>query len=95
MPSAHLIEREYQIQKALQGKVPVAKMIDYVNTGVLDTDFYLMEYVRGRIFTDGNLDNVAAESRKQIHEELIRVLAQIQSVDLKEANLENYGKRGI
>lgn len=78
----------------MQGKVPVAQMIDYVKAGVLNTDFYLMDYVKGRIFTDANLDNSPLESRRQIHEELIRVLAQIQSVDLKAANLLDYGKPG-
>jgi aminoglycoside phosphotransferase (APT) family kinase protein len=70
-------------------------MIDYVKAGVLDTDFYLMQYIRGRIFTDANLDAVPLESRREIHEEVIRVLAQIQSVNLKEANLEDYGRPGI
>ncbi|KAI6189838.1 hypothetical protein M3Y97_00051900 [Aphelenchoides bicaudatus] len=94
LPSAHLIDREFRIQKALQGRVPIAEMIDYVRSGVLDTDFYLMNYVSGRIFTDANLDNLPADDRRKIHEELIRVLTQIQSVNLKSAQLEDYGKPG-
>lgn len=95
MPSAHLIDREFRIQKALQKRVPVPEMIDYVKAGVLDTDFYLMNYINGRIFTDANLDKVPPAARRQIHEELIRVLAQIQSVHLKDAQLEDYGKPGM
>ncbi|KAI6236963.1 hypothetical protein M3Y95_00214900 [Aphelenchoides besseyi] len=93
LPSAHLIDREYRIQQALEGKVPVAKMIAYVQN-VLDTDFYLMEYISGQIFTDANLDSLTADSRRKVHEELIRVLARLHSVDWRQVGLENYGKEG-
>lgn len=93
LPSAHLIDREFRIQKALRGSgVPVAEMIDYVKAGVLDTDFYLMSYVKGRIFSDANLDSVPLEARRQIHEALITTLTQIHSVDFKSIGLEDYGR---
>ncbi|KAI6219151.1 hypothetical protein M3Y99_01673600 [Aphelenchoides fujianensis] len=93
LPSAHQIDREFRIQRALESKVPLAKMIDYVR-GVLDTDFYLMDYVQGRIFTDGNLYAVPPESRRRIHGELVRVLAQLHAVDWKAAGLADFGKEG-
>jgi aminoglycoside phosphotransferase (APT) family kinase protein len=77
-----LIDREFRIQKALHGRVPVAEMIDYVKAGVLDTEFYLMTYIRGRIFTDANLDGVLPDVRRQIHEELIRVASSLKLVKI-------------
>ncbi|KAH7729904.1 acyl-Coenzyme A dehydrogenase [Aphelenchoides avenae] len=93
LPSAHMIEREYRILKALQGVVPVPKVFAYVEN-VLNTPFYLMEYCRGRIYTDPNLSDVPHSQRKQVYAEMCRVLAKIHSIDYKKLGLGDYGREG-
>jgi len=61
---------------------------------VLGTPFYVMEYVRGRIFKDPTLPGLSKEERRQIYAATIRVLASIHKVDIKAAGLEDYGKSG-
>src|ERR1700722_15143015 len=47
LPSAHQIDREYRIQKALQRTaVPVAEMLHYcADVQVIGTEFYVMEFL--------------------------------------------------
>ena len=54
LPSAHAVDREYRIIKAMKGAgVPVPE--PYLlcrDKGIIGTPFYLMERVQGRIFRD-------------------------------------------
>ena len=53
LPGAHAVEREYRVIEALgRAGVPVPKLVGPICTddSVLGTPFYLMEYVKGRIF---------------------------------------------
>lgn len=61
---------------------------------VLNTPFYLMEYCRGRIYTDPNLSDVPHSQRKQVYAEMCRVLAKIHSIDYKKLGLGDYGREG-
>ncbi|KAK0423004.1 hypothetical protein QR680_007921 [Steinernema hermaphroditum] len=93
LPSAHLIEREYQVMKAIDGKIPVPKMIDYVSEpGILDTPFFLMTYAHGRIFIDPNLPGLRPKDRREIYAELIRVLALIHKADIDGLVASGYGR---
>uniref|UniRef100_A0A915EAG6 Aminoglycoside phosphotransferase domain-containing protein n=1 Tax=Ditylenchus dipsaci TaxID=166011 RepID=A0A915EAG6_9BILA len=93
LPSAHLINREFRVQSAIRGRVPVAKMVDYVED-VLDTPFYLMEYCNGRVFTNPNLPDCLPMERKRIYKEVARVLSSIHSVDLSQVGLMDFGPSG-
>jgi aminoglycoside phosphotransferase (APT) family kinase protein len=97
LPSAHQVEREYQVLKALQGSaVPVAKVHALCeDPAVIGTPFYLMDCVRGRIFWQVQLAEVAtADERRALYEEHCRVLAAIHSVDIQAVGLAAYGKHG-
>ena len=52
MPSAHAIEREYKVQKALEkSNVPCPKMIKLCeDEKIIGTSFYLMNIIEGRVF---------------------------------------------
>ena len=52
MPSAHAIDREYRVLKALHGsEVPVPKPLHYcTDRQIVGTPFYLMEWLQGRVF---------------------------------------------
>ena len=54
LKSAHAIDREYRVQKALYDTpVPVAKMLHYCDDqSILGVDFYIMEFVDGIVYED-------------------------------------------
>lgn len=63
--SAHKIEREYRVLRALKDtSIPVPKVFFLCNDpGVLGTPFYVMGFLDGRIFEDPSLPGVSAEAR--------------------------------
>ncbi|CAJ0581897.1 unnamed protein product, partial [Mesorhabditis spiculigera] len=92
LPKAHQVDREYTVLKALQGKVPVPRVVDF-NEGKLAEPFYLMEYLNGRVFTDPRVPDVSPAERRVIYEEAIKVLAKIHSLDVDANGLGNYGRK--
>ncbi|XP_057382334.1 acyl-CoA dehydrogenase family member 10 isoform X3 [Balaenoptera acutorostrata] len=96
LPSAHAVEREFRIMKALANAgVPVPKVLDLCeDSRVIGTPFYLMEYCPGLIYKDPSLPGLEPSQRRAIYTAMNRVLCKIHSVDLKAAGLEDYGKHG-
>ena len=96
LQSAHQIDREFAVMHALNDTdVPTARMLAFCeDDSVLDTSFFVIEYVRGRIFWDCRLQGLAQEERTAIYEELIRVLAAIHSVNLEATGLDTFGRHG-
>jgi aminoglycoside phosphotransferase (APT) family kinase protein len=96
LPSAHAIEREYRVIRALADTdVPVPKA--YVlceDARVIGTPFYIMEYVEGRILWDGTLPGVSRDERGALYDEMNRVIAALHSVDPAAIGLADYGKPG-
>ncbi|VDL78879.1 unnamed protein product [Nippostrongylus brasiliensis] len=93
LPKAHQVDREYRVLKALQGHVPVPKVLLF-NETVLDTPFYLMEYTRGRIFLNPTLDELKPHERREVYSEAIRILSRIHAVDFDRVGLGDYGRKG-
>ncbi|MCW5830328.1 MAG: phosphotransferase [Deltaproteobacteria bacterium] len=97
LPSAHAIEREYRILKALEPTgVPVPKVhVLCEDPAVIGTPFYVMERVEGRIFRNPTMPEARSpDERRGIYLDMARVLARIHKVDWKAAGLEGYGKTG-
>lgn len=96
LKSAHAVEREFRVQRALAGSgVPVARMLALCeDDGVIGSAFYVMEHVPGRIFDDPRLDAVERSERHRYVKEMERVLAAIHLVDLERAGLSGFGPRG-
>lgn len=96
LKSAHAVEREFRVQKALAGSdVPVAGMIALCeDPGVIGSSFYLMEHVPGRSFDDPRLPDVPRAERIRYFREMARVLAAIHDVDPQAVGLADYGPRG-
>ncbi len=96
LKSAHAVDREFRVQKALAGTdVPVAKMhILCEDDTVIGSMFYVMEDVRGRNFGDPRLIEVPRDGRLAIQEEMARVLAAIHEVDIAANGLSDYGPEG-
>lgn len=102
--SAHALHREFRVLKALEKHnlanpnkiVPVPKVYAYCkDSNVLGAEFYLMEFVGGRIFTDPSLPGVSRFERSVAYRNVIAVLANLHEVDYKSFGLENYGREGF
>lgn len=96
LPSAHAIEREYEVMTALRASdVPVPKThLLCEDASVIRTPFFIMEYVEGRPMTDAALPDRSPADRSAIYRSMIEVLARLHLVDWRAAGLENYGKPG-
>ncbi|MEX0348645.1 MAG: phosphotransferase family protein [Paracoccaceae bacterium] len=96
LKSAHAVDREYRVQKALEGSgVPVAAMhVLCRDDTVIGSDFYVMEHVDGRIFTDPTMAQETPAGRAAIIDEMNRVLAALHSVDIDRAGLSDFGPEG-
>jgi len=94
LPSAHQVEREYRIMKALEKtEVPVPKMLHLCEDDTLiGTPFFVMEYVPGRVLGDLTLPEMNSQERRAIYSDMIRVLAALHAVNYVELGLETYGK---
>ncbi len=96
LPSAHAVEREYRVIKALHGTgFPVAK--PYVlceDDSVIGTAFYVMDCVEGRVLWDQTLPGMQKAERFAIWDELNRVLALLHSTDYRRIGLEDFGRPG-
>jgi aminoglycoside phosphotransferase (APT) family kinase protein len=96
LPSAHQVEREYRVMKALEkSDVPVPKMLLLCEDDtIVGTPFFVMEYVPGRVLGDLTLPDMNPQQRRSIYFDMIRVLAALHSVNYKDLGLEDYGKPG-
>ncbi|KAF8922818.1 kinase-like domain-containing protein [Dissophora ornata] len=93
--TAHAVEREYRILKALGEKsdVPVPKVYTLCeDSSVIGTPFYVMEFLQGRIFSDITLKNLPFEERRLCWISAVDTLAKLHKVDHVAVGLESYGK---
>jgi aminoglycoside phosphotransferase (APT) family kinase protein len=96
LPSAHAVDREFRITRALFGHgVPVAEPICLCeDVSIIGTMFYVMGYVRGRNFWDPRLPGVSRQERAGIYDEMNRVLVALHGADFTRLGLADYGKPG-
>ncbi|CAA7017107.1 unnamed protein product [Microthlaspi erraticum] len=96
LQSAHAVDREFQVLKALgeHTQVPVPKVFCLcTDPTVIGTAFYIMEFMEGRIFIDPKLPNVAPGRRSAIYRATAKALASLHSADVDTIGLEKYGRR--
>jgi aminoglycoside phosphotransferase (APT) family kinase protein len=60
----------------------------------IGTTFFVMEYVDGRLFDDVTLPGLSPQERRTIYFEMIRVLAELHSVDYVALGRADFGKHG-
>ena len=96
LKSAHAVDREFRVQKALAGSdVPVARMhLLCEDDAVLGSAFYVMDHVAGRNITDPSMPDLDTESRAGVMDEMNRVLASLHQVDIHAVGLSDYGPPG-
>lgn len=96
LQSAHAVEREFQVLRALglHTQVPVPKVFCLcTDTSVIGTAFYIMEYLEGRIFLDPKLPGITPNRRAAIYRAIAKALAALHSADVDSIGLEKYGHR--
>ncbi len=83
LPSAHAVDREYQVMTALAAtEVPVPRTRCLCeDPSVLGTAFYIMDFVPGRVLWDPALPGFAPEGRAAVFAEMNRVIAALHRVD--------------
>jgi aminoglycoside phosphotransferase (APT) family kinase protein len=96
LPSAHQVEREYRVMKALEKTdVPVPEMLLLCEDDtVIGTPFFVMEYVHGRVLEDFTLPDKSPDERRAIYLDVVRVLAALHSLNYADLGLEGFGKPG-
>ncbi len=96
LASAHQVAREYRIMAALgQTDVPVPTMRWLCeDPAIIGTDFYVMDYLEGRIFRDATLPGLEPAERAAIYDALNATLARLHAVDFEKVGLGDFGKPG-
>lgn len=96
LASAHQVDREYRVMKALAGTgVPVPRMrVLCEDDSVIGTAFYVMDYLDGRIFVDASLPLLTPEDRAKVYDDLGRVLATLHQVDYEAVGLGDFARPG-
>lgn len=94
LPSAHAIDREYRVTRALAGAgFPVARPIAIcLNDTVIGSAFYVMEHVEGRVFWEPWAPGLAASDRHGLFDSLNRTIAGLHSFDYEAAGLADFGR---
>ena len=96
LKSAHAVDREFRVQKALAGSdVPVARMhVLCEDESVIGSMFYVMDCVEGEVLFDPRLQDKSPEHRRVMFEDMNRVLAALHDVDYEAVDLGDFGRPG-
>jgi aminoglycoside phosphotransferase (APT) family kinase protein len=94
--SAHRVDREYRVLKALQDTaVPVPRVHAHCeDTEVIGAAFYIMDYVDGEIFWDQLMPNEGTKDRARHFDSMNSTIAAIHSIDFRAVGLEGFGHPG-
>lgn len=94
LPSAHAIDREYRITKALSEiGFPVPRPALYCeDESVIGSAFYVTEFVEGRVFWNADLPDVDEVDRALIYDSLNGFLANLHQLDYRALGLETFGR---
>ena len=96
LPSAHQVDREYRVMHALRdSKVPVPTMYCLCeDTSVIGTKFYVMDFVKGRVFTDPAMPDSNSAERREAYLNLAGILGELHSIQPEQVGLEEFGRPG-
>lgn len=96
LKSAHAVDREFRVQKALAGSdVPVPEMLALCeDEAVIGSIFYVMAFRAGRNFEDPRLPGMTRAERAAIFDDMNRVLAALHGVDPEAVGLGDFGRPG-
>lgn len=96
LPSAHAVDREYRIIRALEHSgVPVPRAHALcTDDNVIGSMFFVMEYLEGRMYPDTKMPGASAAERAGIYDAINDAAARLHQVDYRRLGLADYGKPG-
>ncbi len=96
LQSAHMIEREFRVLKAVEGAgFPAPRALALCeDDAVIGTAFYLMAHVEGRIFWNPALPDLRREERAPIFDAMNDGLVRLHAIDVAAVGLSDFGKPG-
>jgi aminoglycoside phosphotransferase (APT) family kinase protein len=97
LKSAHQVDREYRVMKALRGtNVPVPEVLHLSgDDSPIGRMFYVMAFVEGRILWDPALPELSSnDERAAASDAMNKVLADLHDVDHNAVGLGDFGKPG-
>ena len=96
LPSAHAVDREYRVMKALQNtEVPVPQTLHLcTDRDVIGSMFYIMSFQLGRVFWNPSLPDLDKQQRILIYDEMNRVLSALHNIDYSAHGLGDFGRAG-
>ncbi len=91
---AHDIKREHRVLTALQStKVRVPRVHAYCSDhGIVGAEFYLMEFIDGRIVDDCRLPGFTPDARRAAYLSMAEAFAELHAVDPAAIGLLDFGK---
>jgi aminoglycoside phosphotransferase (APT) family kinase protein len=94
LPSAHAVDREYRIIKALHGAgFPVPRPHCYcADETVIGSPFYIMDFVEGRIFWEPCAPLISGKEREQLFDSLNETIAHLHCLDAATLGLADFGR---
>src|SRR5215468_11942496 len=96
LKSAHQVDREHRVMKALEGTdVPVPRMLHLCeDDSVIGTAFYVMAFVEGTVFWDPALPELTNAQRSKLYDEQNRALAALHLAGPARIGLADFGRPG-
>ncbi|MEO1291382.1 MAG: phosphotransferase family protein [Pseudomonadota bacterium] len=96
LKSAHAVDREYRVMKALESTdVPVPTMrLLCDDDSVIGSMFFVMDFVEGRNLDDPRLPDQTIGERAAMFDAMNATLAALHSVDPQSVGLGDFGKAG-
>lgn len=96
LPSAHAVEREYRVMRALAGTgVPVPRVHALCeDPEIIGSAFFVMDYLDGRIFWDQRLPDQTPAERRAMFLSMNAVIAALHTLDYEALGLGDFGRPG-
>jgi aminoglycoside phosphotransferase (APT) family kinase protein len=96
LPSAHAVDREYRVMRALaRTAIPVPRVYALCeDDAIIGSSFYVMEFLDGRIFWDQRLPGLGPADRRAMFESMNAVIAALHCVDHIAVGLDAFGRPG-
>jgi aminoglycoside phosphotransferase (APT) family kinase protein len=97
LKSAHQVDREFRVMKALKGtEVPVPDALFLApEDSAIGRMFFVMGFLDGRIFWDPSLPELPGNAeRTAIYDAMNATLAALHDVDIEKAGLADFGRPG-